>query len=432
MLKHNISQKHNIRINHRINSNIIHSIKVLQMSANEVIDYTQEEVEKNPFLISSKPYSKITQPANINNYSKNYNIKEWLYEQSSFISVNIWSRKLVKIFIENLNNKGFCKISIQEAAKIAKTSEYQSKYILEQLQQLDPDGIFSRTLEEYLSFQLKKKNIFNKNYKIIIDNLNDVATGNYKKLAKLCSLQEMEIINIINNIKLLKPAPIDSLAEGNIERIVPDIIVETHNKNIICTLNKTESYQVLIDEKYINEIKTKQNSVNNKEVKEYIKNCIAHGKTLQNSLNRRNNTLLLVTEKILNHQKDFFFKGEEGILPLTHKLISEKILINESTVSRTVKNKYIKFENIVLPLKYFFTSKTNTKKTNNNSAILIKAKIKKIIDIEKNKNVIYSDKNIADILGKENIIVARRTVTKYRENLNIANSVVRSKNNIQL
>jgi RNA polymerase sigma-54 factor len=97
-----------------------------------------------------------------------------------------------------------------------------------------------------------------------------------------------------------------------------------------------------------------------------------------------------------------------------------------------VKNKYIKFENIVLPLKYFFTSKTNTKKTNNNSAILIKAKIKKIIDIEKNKNVIYSDKNIADILGKENIIVARRTVTKYRENLNIANSVVRSKNNIQL
>src|SRR6056300_682217 len=146
---------------------------------------------------------------------------------------------------------------------------------------------------------------------------------------------------------------------------------------------------------------------------------------LQSNLNRRNNTLFLIANKILNYQKKFFFDGEEEILPLTHKIISKKTFMNESTVSRAVKNKYIKFNNITLPLSYFFTSKTNK----NNSAIAIKAKIKKIIEQELNTDIAYSDKNIVDILIKQNVKVARRTVTKYRESLNIANSIVRSKNN---
>ena len=138
---------------------------------------------------------------------------------------------------------------------------------------------------------------------------------------------------------------------------------------------------------------------------------------------------MLIADKIFNHQKKFFFNGEEEILPLTHKIIAEKTIMNESTVSRAVKNKYIKFNNITLPMSYFFTSKTIGETNNNNSALSIKAKIKKIIDSELNKDIIYSDKNIVDILSKQNIKVARRTITKYRESLNIANSLVRSKKN---
>ena len=429
MLKQNISQIPNLKINQKINSTQINSIKILQMSAIELENYTRSEIEKNPFLISSKKYNEINDN-NIDNYSENINIKEWLYQQSSFISINKWAQKLVEVFIENINNKGFCNLSTKDAAKMTQTTDEQSKYVLNQMKLLDPEGIFSENLEEHLIFQLKNKNIFNNNYNIIINNLNYVAAGNYKKLAQLCISKESEIMQLINTIKSLKPTPIDGFKEEKIDRVIPDFIVETNNDNINFSLNNTNKYEVLIDEKYVNEIKIKQKHLNIKEAKIYIKNCIAHGKMLQNNLNRRNNTLLLIADKIFNHQKKFFFNGEEEILPLTHKIIAEKTTMNESTISRAVKNKYIKFDNITLPMSYFFTSKTLGKiNSNNNSAVSIKAKIMKIIDSEVNKDIIYSDKNIVDILGKQNIKVARRTITKYRESLNIANSIVRSKKN---
>ncbi len=429
MLKQNISQRPSLKINQKINSNIINSIKILQMSSNELVEYTQKEIEKNPFLIANKNNSYNYREVDIDKYAKNSNVKEWLYEQSSFISVNTWEEKLVKCFIENINDKGFCKISIEEAALLTKTSLKQSKLVLTKLKLLDPEGIFSSTIEEHLSYQLKKKKLFNNNYQIIIRHLKDVALGNYNKLAKLCSLKENEIIKMVNNIKMLKPTPIDSLEIEQIEKIIPDIIVKTHKKNIVCTLNNTNNYEVIIDEKYLNDMKIKQKYQNIKETKNYIKNCIAHGKMLQNNLNRRNNTLLLISEKILNYQKNFFFNGEEDLLPLTNRTISEKIVMNESTVSRAVKNKYIKFNNKILPLKYFFSSRTNNKDKNiNNSSISIKIKIQKIIANEEKNNIVYSDSNIVNILNEENILISRRTVTKYRESLNIANSLIRSKN----
>ena len=429
MLKQDISQIPNLKINQKINSTQINSIKILQMSAIELEDYTRLEIEKNPFLISSKKYNE-TNDNNIDNYSESINIKEWLYQQSSFISINKSTQKLVEVFIENITSKGFCNLSIKDAAKMTQTTERQSKYVLNKMKLLDPEGIFSKNLEEHLIFQLKNKNIFNNHYNIIINNLNYVAAGNYKKLAELCISKESEIIQLINTIKSLKPTPIDGLKEEKIDRVIPDFIVKTNNNNINFSLNNINKYEVLIDEKYINEIKIKQKTLNIKEAKLYIKNCIAHGKMLQNNLNRRNNTLLLIADKIFNHQKQFFFNGEEEILPLTHKIIAEKTVMNESTISRAVKNKYIKFYNTTLPMSYFFTSKTIGKiNSNNNSAVSIKSKIKKIIDSELNKDIIYSDKNIVDILRKQNIKVARRTITKYRESLNIANSIVRSKKN---
>ena len=428
MLKQNILQTPRLKINQKINSSIINAIKILQMSANELEAYTKSEVEKNPFLITSHKNHEANENNNVENYSENVNIKEWLYQQTSFISATTWAERLVKVFIESIDNNGFCKLSIEEAAVIAQTTASQSKFIFEKLKLLDPEGIFSRNIEEHLIFQLKKNNMFNNNYNIVINNLNDVAKGNYKKLSKLCKLKENLIIEIINNIKSLKPTPIDNFKEEEVQRVIPDIFIELKNNNIKISLNNISNYEVLIDEKYVKEIKMKQKNINTKETKDYIKDCINHGKMLQNNLNRRNNTLFLIAEKIFNYQKRFFFEGEEAVLPLTHKIISEKALMNESTVSRTVKNKYIKFNNMTLPLSYFFTSRTNKNVENkNNSAISIKAKIKKIIEEELYKDIVYSDKNIVDILGEQNIKIARRTVTKYRESLGIENSLIRSR-----
>jgi len=145
MLKHNISQIPNLKINQKINPSQINSIKILQMSAIELEDYTRSEIEKNPFLKSSKKYNEKNDNDNIDNYSENINIKEWLYQQSSFISINKWAQKLVEVFIENITSKGFCNLSIKDAAKMTQTTEEQSKYVLNKGHKLnEPKVLFPR------------------------------------------------------------------------------------------------------------------------------------------------------------------------------------------------------------------------------------------------------------------------------------------------
>ena len=430
MQKQTFSQKPNIKINQKINSNIINAIKILQMSSSEIDEFTRKEIEKNPFLLPSKKPYYSDENSNIDNQAKKNNIKEWLYQQSSLIASNNSEEKLIEIYIENLDNFGFCKITSNEAAELSNTSEVLSSKILLKLKSLDPLGIFSNSISEHLSFQLLKKGVLDSKYKILIKNLKYVASGNLNKLAELCEVNIAQIITMIKNIKSLKPRPLEELEAPNIEIVFPDILVKTDNTKIKISLYNDNYYQVIINEKYVNQMKVKQKNLPNIEMKKYIQDCITHGKILQNNLNRRNETILLVAKTVLEFQKAFFFHGEESILPLTHKDISIKILMNESTVSRAVKNKYVKCNNKIIPLSYFFNSKiTNKLNIDNSSSISIKSKIKRLIGSEKQLGVIFSDQKIVNFLKKESIIISRRTITKYRENLKIPSSFIRSRKN---
>jgi RNA polymerase sigma-54 factor len=427
MLKQSVSQKPNIKINQKINSNIINAIKILQMSFNEIEGFTKKEIEKNPFLLSSKPFYQANEI--INNQSKNKNVKEWLYQQSSLIASSKEKESLVKVYIENLDNFGFCKITSTEAAQLSNTSDELSHTILLELKLLDPIGIFSHSISEHLSIQLKQKRLLDSKYEILLKNLQHLASGNFNKLAELCEVGKDQITNMVKNIRTLKPRPLEELEIEKIERVFPDIIVTFENSKININLYNDNQHQVIINEKYVNQMKIKQKELSNKEIKVYIQECIAHGKKLQNNLNRRNETLLLVAKNILNFQKKFFLKGEESILPLTHKYISEKIFMNESTISRAVKNKYLKYNNKTLPLSYFFSSKIKNKlNIRSSSSVSIKVKIKQLIDTEKQSDIIFSDQKIVNILKENDIIIARRTVTKYRESLQIPSSLIRAKN----
>ena len=429
MLKQTFSQKPNIKINQKINNNIINAIKILQMSSNEIDEFTKNEIEKNPFLLSSKKSYISNENTNIENQSKKSNVKEWLYQQSSLIASNYEEEILIKTYIENLDNFGFCKITSIEASQLSNTSEEQSNTILRKLKLLDPVGIFSNSVSEHLSFQLKKRGVLDARYEILIQNLKDLASGNFNKLASRCEVKMDQIISMVKNIKSLKPRPLEELEAENIKIVLPDILVTIDNNEINISLYNDNYYQVFINEKYVNQMKIKQKALSNKKLKIYIQECISHGKMLQNNLNRRNETMLLVAKTVLGFQKKFFFYGEKVILPLTHKDISKKVLMNESTVSRAVKNKYVKHNNKTIPLSYFFASKTNNKlNIENSSSISIKAKIKQIIDTEKGLEIIFSDQKLVNMLKKENIIISRRTVTKYRESLKIPSSLIRSKN----
>tara|TARA_B100000686_G_scaffold354748_1_gene466923 strand:+ start:10782 stop:12059 length:1278 start_codon:yes stop_codon:yes gene_type:complete len=419
MVQLNLIQSPSLKTKFKINNKLIMSIKILQMSYEEIQNFIKKEAEKNPFIILKK--TKYNQEANNKNIN-NINVKEWLYQQSSILYNNPIEEKLIETYIENLDNNGFCKISASEAAKTVNCSNMEAINILKKLKELDPIGIFSSSLKELITIQLIKKGDYNKYFKIILNHLDLVASYNIKKLSELCNLKKEEIIDLLKKLKDCKPRPVDSLQEQEINLIIPDIFLSINNKKLKLSINKTNNYEIYLNETYINKIKLHAKSKSKIEIKNFIKENISHSKWLINNLNKRNNTILIITKKILNLQKNFFLNGDDDILPLTHKKISEMTNMHESTISRAVKNKFIKYESKIIPLNYFFSSKI---KKSNSSSKSIKNKIKNIIQNHEKINEHISDQKITNMLNKSGIMISRRTVSKYRANENIPNSQIR-------
>ena len=426
MLKKKLLQQTSIRLNNTINKNTIASFKILQMSIRELYEFSKNEIEKNP-LLSIKLFKRDNFNSElIDNLSENINIKLWLYQQSYFLFDGNY-KNLVKIYIENLDDNGFCKISSDEAATITSETNDNANMVLQKLKKLDPVGIFSESLEDNLRQQLIKLKIHNDTYEIFLKNLNLVATFNYKKLMKIGCISKNEVKKIINDIKKLKPRPIDALVKENINLSVPDIIVkkDKNNKKLTVLLNNDNTFKININKEYEKKIK-KENS--NLEIKEYFKNCKNHANWLTNCIKRRNKTLIKVSSEIARYQKNFFFKETKEILPLNLKQISKICNYHETTIGRAIKNKNIYFDNQIFPVKNFFSSKL--KNYSNNSAVSsvsIKTKIKTILSIEKDSMLTYSDQQLVEIFKKEGIQISRRTITKYRQDLNIPSSIVRKR-----
>jgi len=424
MLKNTLAQKPSLKLNLKINKRTINSIKVLQMSIVELTEFTKEEIDKNP-LLSLRKNNKNFDSEYIDNYTDPSNLKSWLYQQSFSILEKKYT-KLITIYIENLDDNGFCRISPSEAAFLSSDSTESAILVLKKLKDLDPVGIFSQSLEENLKIQLIKKNIYNKSYEIILNNLKFVASHNIDKLMKLSKLSNYEIKNIIKTIKSLKPKPIDSLRREQPQLAIPDIIVKKNNTNkkLKIILNQDQNFKIVIDKNYEKKLKNRKNDPM---TKKYINDCVSHGKWLQNALDRRGKTIMYVSKKIIEYQKNYFFENPEKILPLTLKEVSNMCDYHETTIGRTIKNKFLLYENAVFPLKNLFSTKILNKKNNNISATSIKIKIKKLLSNENIKKTSYSDQKIVEIFSKDGVIISRRTIAKYRQNMNIPSSIVRSR-----
>ena len=421
-----LSQRPSLKLKLKINKSTITSFQVLQMSIAELHEFSKKEIEKNPIITMPSNYRKNFNDKSIEQYAENSNIKSWLYQQSYTLFDNE-NNKLIKTFIENLDDNGFCLISPLEVAELNNTSLKNATKILNKLKTLDPIGIFSESLEENLKIQLKKMGVFNNKYDTVLKNLELLASYNIKKLMQLCTIEENDIRLIIKNIKSLNPRPIDSFSPETVNTAIPDIIVKKNIKNnkLVISINKNQSLKVTIDKEYVKEMKNKSNG---DKTKIYLRKCMTHAKWLESTLNRRYRTIVIVSSKILNHQKDYFFKSTEEMLPLTLKQVGSMCGLHETTIGRTVKNKFILYENNTFSLKAFFNSKIKKSSSKNNiSSLSIKFKLKKIINAEENNKIIYSDQKLVELFFKNGIIISRRTIAKYRESLNIPSSIVRSR-----
>lgn len=291
------------------------------------------------------------------------------------------------------------------------------------LRDFEPAGVFATDLADCLGLQLKEKNRLDPAMQTFLDNLEMLANQDLKGLMLKCGVDQEDLTDMIAEIRELDPKPGLQFNSNVADTVVPDVFISQNpdgSWNI--ELNSETLPKVLVNNRYYTQINSK---TKNKREKEFISECLNTANWLVKSLDQRANTILKVATELVRQQEMFFIHGIAHLKPLNLKAIADAIEMHESTVSRVTANKYMATPNGTFELKYFFTSAINsTGGGESHAAEAVKHKLKQLVDDEK-PNAILSDDKIVELMKKEGIDIARRTVAKYRDALKIPSSVQR-------
>ncbi|EAW40237.1 DNA-directed RNA polymerase subunit N [marine gamma proteobacterium HTCC2080] len=290
--------------------------------------------------------------------------------------------------------------------------------VLHRLQHFEPTGIFASDLRECLLLQLRQmdEEVPHRNTAGAIANrhLESIATADPRQLSRRLRTTPEDVIGALNLIRSLDPTPGTSVGESTTEYIIPDVFVLRKNGHWRVELNPDIAPKLRINALY-SELVGQTGSASDKS---YVRENLQEAKFFMTSLHNRNETLLKVASKIVEHQREFLELGEEAMKPLILADIAQQIGMHESTVSRATTRKYMHTPRGIYELKFFFSSHVATIEGGERSSTAIKALIKKLVQGENTKKPL-SDNKLGVLLEEQGIIVARRTVAKYREQLNI-------------
>lgn len=390
------------------------SLNILEMSGVKLEKYIEKEITKNPLLevdFSNSNYKVrkdcTSEPSPLDFVSKEKNLIDFLEEQVSFLDLNKDMRFLCTFVINNLDKKGYLTISREELKESSKFSLMQIDKAIGIIRDLDPVGIGAKNLEDCLIIQLHKKNIYDIKIEYIINHLmSELALGKYKFIANKLEVSEEKVKEYLDEIRLLNPIPSRGFYMGDsINYIEPEAEIK----------NLDGKYKVYMSTKNIPKLKIKKIE-DKKELTGNMKNYYCSATNIIKAIEKRQNTLKNILELILERQYEYFSNPQGKLKSLTLKDIAEKLDIHESTVSRTIKNKYVLTDRGIERIKNMFIV--------NNKKIYIKEKIEELI-LKEDRRKPLSDNEIVSILDKENMKIARRTVVKYREELGIKPSYKR-------
>ncbi len=423
------------------------AIELLNMNTQEVESIIIEEVKENPTLeVEAKEevdWSKfIDDMKNVVNYSQgnnfdeddnesnpeNYlkaptNIYDYLEKEISALELSKDEKEIAYYIIERVNDSGYFVSDIQECVSILGITEKKFLKVLKKVQSIEPTGICARNLKECLLLQLEK--MYDKEdivIKLVENELENIAAKKYQLIQKKYKLKECELAEAIKIIKSLDPKPGREFSYFAPMYVFPDVYVEkigekweVVNNSTLPQLHVSDFYKKMLNE-HSEEV--------DKETEKYIKEKLNKALNLIRNIDQRKNTIQKVATKIVENQIDFFEKGKNHIVPMKLKDIADLTGFHESTISRAVNGKYMLTPRGLFEFKYFFTTSVSTSDGSSISNKNIKDRIKEIIESE-NKKKPMSDQKICDILNDEGIEVSRRTVTKYREEMEILTSTLR-------
>ncbi|MFA5676936.1 MAG: RNA polymerase factor sigma-54 [Pseudomonas sp.] len=298
--------------------------------------------------------------------------------------------------------------------------------VLHRIQQLEPVGIGARNLSECLHLQLcqlpDSTPMLEQAKRIVRDYLELLGSRDFAQLMRRTRLKEDQLREVVELIQTLNPRPGGEIASGDAEYVIPDVIVRRDHNCWIVELNQEAAPRVRVNSHYASMVKRADSSEDNT----YLRNHLQEARWFIKSLQSRNETLLKVATQIVEHQRGFLERGEEAMKPLVLHDIAEAVGMHESTISRVTTQKYMHTPRGIFELKYFFSSHVSGGDGGDVSSTAIRALIKKLVAAENPKKPL-SDSKIAGLLEEQGIQVARRTIAKYRESLNIAPSSERKR-----
>jgi RNA polymerase sigma-54 factor len=363
-----------------------------------------------------------------NQREKDASLKEHLVWQMELAPLNPRDHAIASFVIDAINDDGYLIVSLEELQKTINLQALtdledpvelkEIEIVLHQIQQFDPLGVGARDLKECLLLQLNQfspKMPDLAEMKYMIENyLPLLAKRHYPQLKSKMKISEDRLKALLKKLKILNPKPGLSILSKNSEYIIPDVTVQKIQGVWVVDLNSAFSPHIRINSSYAALIKRADSSRDNLFLKEQLTEARWFLKSLQN----RNETLLRVACCIVEKQKDFLEKGAEAMKPLILRDIASELGLHESTISRITTKKYLLTPRGTFELKHFFSSHLHKDGGEECSSTAIRAFIKKMIANELPKKPL-SDHAIAQLLAKEGIPIARRTVAKYRETLSI-------------
>lgn len=350
-------------------------------------------------------------------------LREHLREQIHMDIADPVTWAIAEQLTDMLDDAGYLREDTASLASTLGITTIEIDAVIEQLQQMDPPGVFARSLAECLRLQLREMNRLDPVMEIFLDHLDLMGSGELKALQKKCGVDDEDFVQILADVRRCNPKPGHGFSAEDTQAIIPDVLVRrAPGGGWQVELNPDALPRVLINNRYATEVGAR---TDDKEAKKFMTDQLANANWLMKALDQRANTILKVASAIVTNQEKFLQHGIRFLKPLVLKDIATAIGMHESTVSRVTTAKYIATPRGTLELKFFFTSSINAAGgATDFSSKTVMYYIKELVAAETATGIL-SDDAIVKRLKDRNIDVARRTVTKYREEMGIPSSVVR-------
>ena len=348
-------------------------------------------------------------------------LQDYLMWQVELTPFSDTDRAIATSIVDAVDDTGYLTVPLEDILESMGDEEIdidEVEAVLKRIQRFDPVGVAAKDLRDCLLIQLSQ---FDKTTPwleearlIISDHLDLLANHDFRTLMRVTRLKEDVLKEAVNLIQSLDPRPGQSIQTGEPEYVIPDVLVRKHNGHWTVELNSDSIPRLQINQHYASMC----NNARNDGDSQFIRSNLQDAKWLIKSLESRNDTLLRVSRCIVEQQQAFFEQGEEYMKPMVLADIAQAVEMHESTISRVTTQKYLHSPRGIFELKYFFSTHVNTEGGGEASSTAIRALVKKLIAAE-NPAKPLSDSKLTSLLSEQGIMVARRTVAKYRESLSI-------------